>query len=268
MSSSKAWLARQKIDQYVIKANREGYRSRAAYKLMQLSDRVKPKLLRPGAVAIDLGAAPGSWSQVMVKHGMRVVGCDLLPFEPLEGSDFVQGDFRDEAVQQQLLALLDGQKADMVVSDISPDRSGLASLDGARICDYAEKSIEFSRQCLKPGGSFVCKLLQCADLEPLMQRLKPCFGKGAIARLPPATRQKSKEVYFLGRNWDPKAIRQQLGSGRLVLTFGARSSSQEDSVTLSQWVCVPICARESLAVSNKIVPGFLCIVPAVRTFKP
>ena len=140
----------------------------------------------------------------MVKHEMRVVCCDLLPFEPLEGSEFVQGDFTEVAVQQQLLALLDGRKADIVVSDISPDRSGHSSLDGARICDYAEKSIEFSRQCLKPGGSFVCKLLQGADLEPLMERLKPCFGKGALAR-PPATRQKSKEIYFLGRNWDPKA---------------------------------------------------------------
>jgi 23S rRNA (uridine2552-2'-O)-methyltransferase len=204
--SSTQWLQRQRADEYVLKAAREGYRSRAAYKLLQMNAKNRPPLLQPRHVALDLGAAPGSWMQVMANHEMEVVGVDLLPCSPIDGTAFVQGDFTDEDIQEQLLKALAG-RADLVVSDVSPDRSGNKILDSARITDLAEEAIALSRRCLKPGGSFVCKLLQGADLNPLLARCKPLFAKGSMVK-PPASRQKSKEVYFIGRGWKPKAYDQ------------------------------------------------------------
>ena len=196
-------MARQLRDRYVLQAQREGYRSRAAYKLLQLDAKSKPRLLRAGAVALEVGASPGSWTQVMAKSGLRVVGVDLLPCEPIDGSAFVQGDFTDERVQRRLLDELDGP-ADLVVSDVSPNRSGHGSLDEARLAAYAEQSIALARQCLKPGGSFVCKLLQGAELQPLLGRVKPLFDKGALAK-PPASRSKL-EIYFIARGFKPEAF--------------------------------------------------------------
>jgi 23S rRNA (uridine2552-2'-O)-methyltransferase len=197
-------MKRQVVDRYVLQARRENYRSRAAYKLKQMDAKLRPKLLRRGQVALELGAAPGSWSQVMVEAGMRVVGCDLLSCEPIEEGNFtfVQGDFSDAAIQQALLDALAGP-ADLIVSDISPNRSGHRSLDEFRLAEYAEQSLDLAHQCLRPGGSFLCKLLQGAELQPLLKRVKPLFGNGSLIK-PPASRQKSAEVYFCARDFNPK----------------------------------------------------------------
>lgn len=129
---SARWRARQAADEYVKRALREGYRSRAAYKLKQIDARVKPQLLKRGQTALELGAAPGSWSQVLVEKGMRVVAVDLLPFKEIPGVSFVRGDFTDSAVQEEVLSLLDGQLVDVLLSDMSPNRSGHASLGTSR----------------------------------------------------------------------------------------------------------------------------------------
>lgn len=213
--SSARWLARQRSDQWVLKAAREGYRSRAAYKLLQLDQKHKPPLLTPGGVALELGASPGSWTQVMVKRDMFVVGVDLLPCEPIEGSTFVQGDFTEESIQRQLLDALGGRQADIVVSDLSPNRSGLKSLDEARMCDFAEQGVELARQCLKPGGHLICKLLQGEGLDGLLGRMKPCFQRGALAK-PPASRPSSREIYFIGREFKPVGFDQYWLNGGIM----------------------------------------------------
>lgn len=203
--NSARWAQRQKLDRYVLQATREGYRSRAAYKLKQIAAKVRPRLLRRGDVALELGAAPGSWSQVMAEGGLRVVGVDLAPCEPLDGCTFVQGDFTDAAVQLELLeALGAAQQADLLVSDVSPNRSGHRSLDESRLADYAEQSLALARRCLRPGGSFVCKLLQGAELQPLLRRSKPLFKTGALIK-PPASRQESAEIYFCARGFNVEA---------------------------------------------------------------
>jgi 23S rRNA (uridine2552-2'-O)-methyltransferase len=125
---SARWRARQRADEYVVKAMREGYRSRAAYKLKQIDARVQPRLLKRGMTAIELGASPGSWTQVLAERGVRVIGIDLLKCDPVEGAHFIHGDFMDPQVQQRARELLDGQRADLLLSDMSPNRSGIGSL--------------------------------------------------------------------------------------------------------------------------------------------
>jgi 23S rRNA (uridine2552-2'-O)-methyltransferase len=208
--SSARWLARQRVDEWVLKAQREGYRSRAAYKLQQISARMKPPLLRRGLVALELGAAPGSWTQVLVKHGLQVVGVDLLPIEPVEGATLLRGDFTDETVQQRLLAALaegggDGQ-ADLLLSDVSPSRSGNATLDGARMLECNESSLALATRCLRPGGTFVCKVLEGAELRPLMERTKPMFTTSGGLVKPKASRPRSREVYLVARGFDPESF--------------------------------------------------------------
>merc|ERR1711871_1471418 len=176
------------MDKYVLRAAREGYRSRAAYKLKEIQGRVRPTLLRKGSVALELGAAPGSWTQVLVEAGLRVVAVDLLPCEPVVGASFVQGDFTDAAVQVQLLEALGGMPADLLLSDVSPNRSGHRSLDEARLVSYVEQSLTLAHRCLRPGGNMLCKLLQGAELQQLMARTKLCFDTGALIK-PPASRQ-------------------------------------------------------------------------------
>ena len=211
MASSSRWLARQRVDEYVLRAAREGYRSRAAYKLEQINARMRPALLRRGAVALELGAAPGSWSQVLVKHGVRVVGVDLLPIEPVEGATFVRGDFTEPTVQRALLAALGDSGADLLLSDVSPNRSGNAGRDEAAIIEYAEQGLELATRCLRPGGAFVCKLLDGAELKPLFERAKPMFKtSGGIVR-PRASRAKSREVYLVARGFDPDSYAARTG---------------------------------------------------------
>lgn len=197
--TSKAWMREHINDPYVQKAKAEGYRSRAAYKLLEM-DR-KDRLLTPGLLVVDLGAAPGSWSQVaLAKLGTkgRVVAVDLLPMEPLPGVHFVQGDFREQAVLDALLGALGGSKADLVISDLAPNISGIAVSDQARAMHLAELALEFAAQCLKPGGSLLVKVFQGAGFTEFLGAMRKAFAK-VSSRKPEASRGRSSEMYLLGR---------------------------------------------------------------------
>ncbi len=197
--TSKAWMREHVNDPYVQKARAEGYRSRAAYKLLEL-DR-KDRLLAPGQLVGDLGAAPGSWSQVAAaKLGARgrLVAVDLLPMEPLPGVHFVQGDFREQQVLDALLLALGGSKADLVISDLAPNISGIGVSDQARAMHLAELALEFARQCLKPGGSLVVKVFQGAGFTEFLAAMRKAFAKVG-SRKPEASRGRSSEMYLLGK---------------------------------------------------------------------
>jgi 23S rRNA (uridine2552-2'-O)-methyltransferase len=199
--TSKAWMREHINDLYVQKAKADGYRSRAAYKLLELDK--KDRLLVPGQLLIDLGAAPGSWSQVAVaKLGSkgRVVAVDLLPMAPLPGVQFVQGDFREQVVLDALLAALGGRKADLVISDLAPNISGIGVSDQARSMYLCELALEFARQCLKPGGSLLVKVFQGAGFTEFLAGMRKSFEKVG-SRKPEASRGRSSEMYLLGRGF-------------------------------------------------------------------
>lgn len=184
-------------DPYVQLAQKEGYRSRAAYKLLEIDAR--DHLLKPGMVVVDLGATPGGWSQVAaarVGHGGKVVALDLLPLDPLPGVEFIQGDFREDAVLRQLEALLQGRPVGLVISDMAPNMSGIASADQARAMHLAELAMEFALEHLKPEGSFLVKVFQGAGFEEYLGAMRKSFAKVAT-RKPKASRDRSSEVYLL-----------------------------------------------------------------------
>jgi len=188
-------------DPYVQKAKAEGYRSRAAYKLLELDK--KDRLLVSGQLLVDLGAAPGSWSQVAVARlgsKGRVVAVDLLPMEPLPGVQFVQGDFREQEVLDALLLALGGRKADLVISDLAPNISGIGVSDQARSMYLCELALEFARQCLKPGGSLLVKVFQGAGFTEFLAGMRKAFVKVG-SRKPEASRGRSSEMYLLGRGF-------------------------------------------------------------------
>jgi 23S rRNA (uridine2552-2'-O)-methyltransferase len=185
-------------DEFVKRANKEGYRSRAAYKLMELDDR--DKLIRPGMTVVDLGAAPGSWSQVVVerlKGQGRVIGLDLLEVHPMPNFEFIQGDFTESAVLAQLEASLNGHQVDLVISDMAPNMSGVTLVDQARAMYLVELALEFSRQWLKPGGSFLVKVFIGSGFDELVKTMRPEFDK-VLTRKPKASRDRSAETYLLG----------------------------------------------------------------------
>lgn len=197
--TSKAWMREHISDPYVQKAKAEGYRSRAAYKLLELDK--KDRLLAPGRLVVDLGAAPGSWSQVAVaKLGARgrVVAVDILPMEKLPGVHFIQGDFREQEVLDALLLALGRSKADLVISDLAPNISGIAVSDQARAMHLAELGLEFSRQCLKPGGALVVKVFQGAGFTEFLGAMRKAFATVG-SRKPEASRGRSSEMYLLGK---------------------------------------------------------------------
>ena len=197
--TSKAWMREHINDPYVQKAKAEGYRSRAAYKLLELDK--KDRLLAPGRLVVDLGAAPGSWSQVAIaKLGARgrVVAVDILPMEPLPGVRFIQGDFREQEVLDALLLALGRSKADLVISDLAPNISGIAVSDQARAMHLAELALEFARQCLKPGGSLVVKVFQGAGFTEFLGAMRKAFATVG-SRKPEASRGRSSEMYLLGK---------------------------------------------------------------------
>ena len=195
----KAWMHEHVTDPYVAEAQRRGYRSRAAFKLIELAD--KDKLLRPGLTAVDLGAAPGSWCQVLRERlgpSGRIVAIDVLPMDPVAGVRFVQADFRDESSLIALRNELEGQKADLVVSDLSPNLSGVASADQARSLHLGELALEFAAKWLKPGGDLVVKVFQGEGFSEFQRQMQRHFDK-VHARKPKASRDKSRELYLVGK---------------------------------------------------------------------
>ena len=197
--TSKAWMHEHVTDPYVQRAKAEGYRSRASFKLMEIDDR--DHLIRPGEVVVDLGAAPGGWSQVaaqrMKGHG-RVVAVDLLEMDGLHGVQFIQGDFREENVLHQLEELLAGDRVGLVLSDMAPNISGVPVSDQARIIHLAELGLDFCRQWLKPDGAFLVKVFQGYGYEDFVREMKLVF-KTVLTRKPDASRDRSAEVYLLGK---------------------------------------------------------------------
>ncbi len=194
--SNKQWLRRHVTDPYVRKAREQGYRSRAAYKLLEMAE--KEKLFRPGAVVVDLGAAPGSWSQVAAaKVGPRgkVIAVDLLDIAPISGVTVLKGDFREA----RLLEALAGRQADVVLSDVSPNLSGIPNVDQARAADLTFAALDFCRKALKGDGVFVLKAFQGEAFNEVLQRLKHDFVKVSV-RKPEASRGESKETYVICRN--------------------------------------------------------------------
>ncbi len=195
--TSKQWMREHINDPFVHLAQKEGYRSRAAYKLLEID--AKDHLLKPGMVVVDLGATPGGWSQVaarQVGRGGKVIALDLLPLDPLAGVDFIQGDFREEIVLKQLEALLQSKQVGLVISDMAPNMSGVQSADLARAIHLAELAMEFALEHLKPGGSFLVKVFQGVGFEEFLKLMKSRFAK-VVTRKPKASRDRSSELYLL-----------------------------------------------------------------------
>jgi 23S rRNA (uridine2552-2'-O)-methyltransferase len=197
--TSRAWMQEHVTDPYVRRAQAEGMRSRAAYKLQQLAER--DRLLRPGLVVVDLGAAPGGWSQVAARAvgdtGL-VVAVDLLEMTPLPGVRFLRGDFGDDAVLNALLGVLGGRGVDLVLSDMAPNISGVASVDQARSIGLAELALDFAVKHLKPQGNFLVKVFQGEGFDTLVAELRRRFVQVMI-RKPEASRSRSSEVYLVGK---------------------------------------------------------------------
>jgi len=197
--TSNAWLREHVNDTYVQRARAEGYRSRASFKLMEIDDR--DHLIRVGEVVVDLGATPGGWSQVAAKRMQgkgRVIALDLLEMEPLHDVEFIQGDFREEDVLRQLESTLDGHKVGLVLSDMAPNMSGILLSDQARVMHLAELGLEFSRNWLKPDGAFLVKVFQGYGFDDFVREMRLAF-KTVASRKPDASRDRSAELYLLGR---------------------------------------------------------------------
>jgi 23S rRNA (uridine2552-2'-O)-methyltransferase len=196
--TSKQWMREHVNDHYVQMAQKEGYRSRAAYKLLEIDER--DHLIKPGMVVVDLGATPGGWSQVAankVGDKGKVIALDLLPLAPLARVEFIQGDFREENVLSLLEEKLAGKQIGLVISDMAPNISGIDSADQARSIHLAELALEFAVQHLNPGGAFLAKVFQGSGFEEYVKMMRNHFKK-VVTRKPKASRDRSSEVYMLG----------------------------------------------------------------------
>lgn len=196
--TSRAWIRAHINDSFVRKANHEGYRSRAAYKLQEIAER--DALFMPGMTVVDLGAAPGSWSQVALESvgaAGRVFALDMLDMAPLPGVTFIKGDFREDDVLVELEKVLDGKRADLVISDMAPNLTGIRVSDQAHGMYLAELALAFCREHLNPGKNFLVKVFQGSDFETFRQSMQADFAK-VVIRKPKASRDRSKELYLLG----------------------------------------------------------------------
>ena len=196
-----SWRERQERDPYVQQARRDGWRSRAVYKLEEIHKR--ERLLRAGMTIVDLGAAPGSWSQYVsetLKGRAQIFAVDLLPMESLPGVEFIQGDFTDDAVLDALRQRVGESKIDLVMSDLAPNISGNRAIDQPRAMYLAELSLDFSQQVLGRRGDFVCKLFQGAGFDPFLAAVRNCFERVKVNK-PKASRAGSREVYLVARNY-------------------------------------------------------------------
>jgi 23S rRNA (uridine2552-2'-O)-methyltransferase len=197
--ASQRWLARQLNDPYVAAAKAQGWRSRAAFKLIELDERFG--LLRPGVRVVDLGAAPGGWTQVAVQRGAAaVVALDLLPMDPVPGAAVLQGDFSDPAVAAEVAAALGSGKADLVLSDMAPNTTGHAATDHVRIMALAEAALDFTLEVLAEGGTFVAKVFQGGSEREMLLRMKQSFASVRHAK-PPASRKESSELYVVAQGF-------------------------------------------------------------------
>lgn len=196
--SNRAWIHQHVNDPYVQRAQAEGYRSRAAFKLIEID--AEDRLLKPGMVVVDLGAAPGSWCQVVARRvgaAGKVLALDLLPMESLVGVEFIQGDFREEPALAELEGRLGGRAVDVVLSDMAPNLSGVAVSDQARMIHLAELTLDFAVAHLRPGGSMLVKLFHGPGFEQFRRPMADVFGTVAV-RKPKASRDRSSEIYLLG----------------------------------------------------------------------
>lgn len=185
-------------DPYVKLAQKDGYRARAAYKLMEIDD--KDKIIKPGMTVVDLGSAPGSWSQVTVqrlKGQGKVIALDILEMTPISGVTFIQGDFREDAVLKLLEQTLNNLQVDLVIADMAPNISGVKDVDQAGAAYLTELALEFSKDWLKPNGNFLVKVFIGAGFEEILQSMRQMFTK-VVTRKPKASRDRSSEVYLLG----------------------------------------------------------------------
>ena len=202
---SKQWIHDHINDPYVKMAQQKGYRARAAFKLTEIVD--AEKLLKPGDVVVDLGAAPGSWSQVARERlsasgggiNGRIIALDMLPMEPIADVEFLQGDFREDAVLQQLQQLLGGQPVDLVISDMAPNLSGVSAADSARIQHVCELALEFSMEHLKPNGALIVKAFHGSGFSQIIKLFKQHFVR-VIELKPKASRGKSSETFIVSRD--------------------------------------------------------------------
>lgn len=203
-SSSTRWLERQLNDPYVARARKDGYRSRAAYKLIELDERFG--LLKPGQAVVDLGAAPGGWLQVAVQRtggpegGAHIVGIDLQEIDPVAGAEFLRLDFLDESAPERLVERLGGRKADLVMSDMAASSTGHRKTDHLKIMALAEAAAEFAREVLAPGGGFIAKVLRGGSENDLLANLKRDFASVRHVK-PPASRADSAELYVVAQGF-------------------------------------------------------------------
>lgn len=199
--SSKRWLEEHFSDQYVKQSQRDGYRSRASYKLVELDQ--KDRLFKPGMTVVDLGAAPGGWSQVAAErvgdHG-KVLASDILPMDSIAGVEFIQGDFTENDVFDTLMAAIGDSPVDLVISDMAPNMSGVGAVDQPKAMYLVELALDMASQILKPGGNFVAKVFQGEGFEPWLADVRGAFSK-VVTRKPDASRARSREVYIVAKGF-------------------------------------------------------------------
>jgi len=199
--SSKQWLQEHFADNYVRRSKADGYRSRASYKLLALHE--KDKLFRPGLTVVDLGAAPGGWSQVaasLIGPGGKLIASDILSMEPISGVDFIQGDFTEDECLTRILASLGGRPVDLVISDMAPNMSGMADIDQPRAMHLMELAADFARQTLNPGGTLLFKGFHGEGFDDFVRSLKHDYT-AVVQRKPDASRSRSREVYVIARGY-------------------------------------------------------------------
>lgn len=198
--SSKAWLHEHVNDHYVHRAQKDGYRARAAYKLLEINE--KDKIIKPGTVLADLGSAPGSWSQVAARLAGaqgKVFALDILPMDAIEGVSFIQGDFREDEVLHEFERLLENRPLDLVICDMAPNMAGNAVIDQTRSYYLCELALDFAREHLKSGGTFLVKVFQGAGYQEYLAAMRETFAS-VQTRKPDASRNRSSEIYLLGKN--------------------------------------------------------------------
>ncbi|MCW8109103.1 23S rRNA (uridine(2552)-2'-O)-methyltransferase RlmE [Alteromonas ponticola] len=199
--TSKKWMDEHVNDPYVKRAQIDGYRSRASYKLIEIND--KDQLIRQGDIVMDLGSAPGGWSQIVapiVGQSGRVIASDILPMDSIIGVDFIQGDFTEEAVYDSILQTLNGAEVDTVISDMAPNMSGVNTTDQYASMYLVELALDMARNVLKPGGNFCAKVFQGVGYDDYMKEVRSSFTK-VVVRKPAASRPRSREVYIVGKGF-------------------------------------------------------------------